>query len=363
LSFENKIADGVKKLLTSSAEQWRRFLAILAASIGIGLLGLLLFVAVIDPYDNLAFSPNWKRHRVTGNERYAFPGMIRHGHFDSAIFGTSTMMLLDPKLLDLKLDGRFGNFAMASATAWEQTEIIKFFSSHVRSPRTILIGIDVAWCSPTAPAAKLSSRPFPPWAYDDNPWNDYLHLIHIRSLIYSVRQLLTMVGRLRSEYRDDGYFQFVPDDNLYDPVRARAQIYLGLDDKAVATFPDAGNRPPDWTFPDLAMLSDTIDYLPAETRKVIIFVPYHGTNFVSPDAWRQYSYCKNTVVDLVHAKKNTMVIDFMRPNRLTQDDSAYWDRLHYRIGPAAEIVEALASAIVDGQNKGPLFEVLWRQTE
>ena len=47
---------------------------------------------VVDPYDSLAFSPPWKRYRVTTNERYAFPGLIRHGQFDSAVFGTSTIM-------------------------------------------------------------------------------------------------------------------------------------------------------------------------------------------------------------------------------------------------------------------------------
>ena len=58
------------------------------------------FVAIVDPYDSLAFSPPWKRYRITTNERYAFPGMIRHGRFDSAVFGTSTIMLLKPAELD-----------------------------------------------------------------------------------------------------------------------------------------------------------------------------------------------------------------------------------------------------------------------
>src|SRR5215470_13487976 len=73
--------------------------------------GLYLFVAIVDPFDTLAFSPDWKRHRVTGNERFELPGLMKRGHFDSAVFGTSTVLLLDPSALDAALGGHFVNAA------------------------------------------------------------------------------------------------------------------------------------------------------------------------------------------------------------------------------------------------------------
>ena len=65
---------------------WRRFVVVLLAVTAAIVLTAFAFVAIVDPYDSLAFSPPWKRYRVTTNERYAFPGMIRHGQFDSAVF-------------------------------------------------------------------------------------------------------------------------------------------------------------------------------------------------------------------------------------------------------------------------------------
>ena len=63
----------------TETQAWRRFIAVLLAVTAAIVLSAFAFVAIVDPYDSLAFSPRWKRYRVTTNERYAFPGMIRHG--------------------------------------------------------------------------------------------------------------------------------------------------------------------------------------------------------------------------------------------------------------------------------------------
>ncbi len=342
---------------------WRRFVALLLILIATGILGLFLFVAVADPYDSLAFSPPWKRYRVTGNERYAFPGMIRHGNFDGAVFGTSTVMLLDPDRLDRVLGGHFGNFGMGSATAWEQAQLLRFLSEHSRiTPRILVVGLDIAWCSPLSPAPKLTFRPFPPWEYDDDPWNDYAHLLNSRVVGHSLRQVLTMAGLVPPSFRDDGYFQFVPDDGLYDPARAAAMIHDSGDGRKVpiTDFPEASEQPAGWTFPDLALLAGSLDHFPPTTQKLLMFVPYNIAKFSSPAEWDQFGQCKKAVTELARSRANTMVIDFMRPTPLTRDDTAYWDVRHYRIGPAADIVDALGKAVAEGEDEGQLFKVLWR---
>ncbi len=358
---------------TSSSEPgeetsaWRRFIATLLAVTAAIILAAFAFVALVDPYDNLAFSPAWKRYRVTTNERYAFPGMIRHGRFDGAVFGTSTMMLLEPQELDARLGGRFANFAMSFGTAWEQTQMMKFFAAHLREPaRTVVVGMDMDWCSTTVPMAKLTPHPFPPWEYDENPWNDYTHLLNTRALLHAVREAATLIRLVPPAFQDDGYYRFTPDDDRYDPERARQGLYAGTTVKPPldpdAQPPPVGPRPADWTFPDLGLLEQGLDAFPAQTRKVLVFVPLHIAQLLDPAQWAQFTHCKAAVVALAKARPNTTVIDFMRPSVLTRNDEAYWDSVHYRVSHASEIIAGIVSAVEDGRDAGPLFDVLWRGT-
>jgi hypothetical protein len=347
----------------AETQAWRRFIGVLLAATAAIILSAFGFVAIVDPYDNLAFSPHWKRYRVTTNERYAFPGLIRHGQFDSAVFGTSTIMLLQPAELDQALGGRFANFAMSYGTAWEQAQMMSFFRDHVRVPvRTIVVGIDMDWCSPATPLARLTNHPFPPWEYDDDPWNDYAHLLNTRALLHSVREVLTLARMAPPEFQDDGYYRFTPDDSRYDPARARTAIY-GKMAPAGGTdteMPPVGPRPADWTFPDLALLAQALDRFPAQTRKILVFVPLHVAMLRDARQWAQFTYCKAAVVDIAKARSNVGVIDFMHPSVLTRNDEAYWDGAHYRVSHASEIVGAIGSAFLGGHDSGPLFEVLWR---
>jgi hypothetical protein len=352
--------------------EWRRFIAVLLTVTAAIVLTAFAFVAIVDPYDSLAFSPPWKRYRVTTNERYAFPGMIRHGRFDSAVFGTSTIMLLKPEELDKRLGGRFANLAMSFGTAWEQAQMMKFFAGHVHAPvRTILVAMDMDWCSPVTPLARLTHHPFPPWEYDDDPWNDYAHLLNTRALLHSVREALTLAHLAPPQFQDDGYYRFTPDDSRYDPARARAGIYgaraavgqAAAPGGAHAEPPPVGPRPPDWSFPDLSLLAQALDGFPAQTRKILVFVPIHISLMRNPQEWAKFTYCKADAVAIAKTRPNVGVIDFMRPSALTRNDEAYWDSTHYRVSHATEIIDAIGGAFEEGHDSGPLFEVLWRPVE
>jgi hypothetical protein len=219
------------------------------------------------------------------------------------------------------------------------------------------------WCSPKVPLARLTPHPFPPWEYDDDPFNDYAHLLNTRAILHSIREALTLAHVVRPEFQDDGYYRFTPDDSLYDPQRARRTIYGNaagappLDPQAEP--PPAGPRPADWTFPDLALLAEALDALPTETRKILMFVPVHISVLLDPGQWSQFSHCKAAVVDLAKTRRNVTVVDLMRPSPLTRNDEAYWDTVHYRVRHASEIIDAIGSAADDGRESGPLFEVLW----
>jgi hypothetical protein len=235
--------------------------------------------------------------------------------------------------------------------------------------RTILVGIDMDWCSPATPLARLTHHPFPPWEYDDDPWNDYAHLLNTRALLHSVREALTLAHLAPPEFQDDGYYRFTPDDSHYDAARARAGIYgpgsgsAAAPNAVHAELPPVGPRPADWTFPDLSLLAQALDGLPAQTKKILVFVPLHISVLRNPQEWAKFTYCKAAVVDIAKTRPNVGVIDFMRPSVLTRNDEAYWDSTHYRVRYATEIIDAIGNAFEEGHDSGPLFEVLWRLTK
>ncbi len=325
---------------------WRWFILSWLLWCAAWVIGLYLFVAVVDPFDTLAFSPDWKRHRVIGNERFELPGVMKRGHFDSAVFGTSTVLLLDPGALDAAFGGHFVNAALSDGRAWEQAQVMRLFAQETPQPRTLIIGIDAAWCTPDQPAPPLTFRPFPTWEYERDRHAGYLHLFDFRHIYAALRQALTMAGALAPVLGDDGYWQFVPDDALYDPVRAAAKIYGGAPPESVppVTLPALGVRSANWTFPDLRLLTATLRQFPPQTRVILMFVPYHIAAYAPEAYWPRYHFCKEALVSTARTLANTVVVDFMFPNDTTRDYRQYWDALHYRAPVARRVVDALRCA-------------------
>src|SRR5687768_17031237 len=99
---------------------WGKFTRTLVGTLAGLLIVLYAFIALIDPYDNVPFSPPIERPIMDINQRFMYPAVARSQRFDSAVIGTSTSRLLNPEKLDAVLGGRFANLAMNSATAWEQ---------------------------------------------------------------------------------------------------------------------------------------------------------------------------------------------------------------------------------------------------
>jgi hypothetical protein len=71
----------------------------------------------------------------------------------------------------------------------------------------------------------LGIRLRPPWEYDDDPLNDYAHLLNTRAILHSIRKALTLAHVVRPEFQDDGYYRFTLDDSRYDPDHTRRTIY------------------------------------------------------------------------------------------------------------------------------------------
>jgi hypothetical protein len=331
---------------------WRRFFLLAAGTTGAIVLALFGFVALVDPFEDLPLAPPAHRVPVATNARYAFPALARDTRFDSAIMGTSTSRLLRPDVLNAELGGRFVNLAMNAATAWEQARMLDLFARAHAAPRTVIVGLDVAWCVTGDTLQRTTPRPFPEWMYDDDPWDEYAHLLNLDALEQAGRQFGIILGVKRPVYGSDGYTSFVPDDRLYDAARVAAHLAVGA-----AFVPDgARDGPPGtWRFPALDLLRARLAALPASTRKLLFFAPYHviaqphgdrdGRDRPGDDAARRlWATCKARVAAIGRETPNTTVADFMIPSPMTTADSNYWDPLHTRIAVADRLARDIAAA-------------------
>lgn len=322
----------------SSSDPWRRTLCWFLGS-ALGLLAVVfLFVALIDPWDTLPGSPPLPRVPVTTNARFTMPALARAARFDSAIIGSSSSRLLRPDALNGLVGGRFVNLAMNAATAWEQSQVLAVFTHAHPDARTVIVGLDTAWCNP-APA-QLAGRVFPDWMYHGSSWARYRHILSLFAVQEAGSELWTMLG-LKSGYGADGYTSFVPPDSAYDPARVAAAFARS----AMPADVPAGDA--HFVLPALPMLDAGLRALPAATVKLVFFAPSHvilqgapGSSYAA-----MLATCKAQVSAIARTVPNTVVADFNLPSPITRDRASYWDPVHYRIPIADRIMADLASAL------------------
>ncbi|WP_245973887.1 hypothetical protein [Bosea caraganae] len=340
----------------ASGPDWRRWTTSFLAT-ALALVAILFgFIAVLDPFGLRVSAGQAARPLMDLNQRFMYPQLVRSGRFDAAVFGTSTMRLLDPAILSQGFGASVVNLAMNAATPWEQLQMEQFFARKTSVPKAVIWGIDQLWCAPdaTAPEKRLTPRPFPPWLYDDKIWNDWPELINLTTLEIAGRLLAHRFGLLPERIRGDGYEVFTPPEAQYDLARARFHLFQGSGGVA----PDlAPIMPPaavlaaeqaSWRFPALDWLDAALAALPAATRKLIVLPPVHlgGLPREGSAGWQRYAACKAELGALA-AKHGATIVDYAHASPITRDDSNYWDPLHFRL-PIARRVEGDLIAVANG---------------
>ena len=148
---------------------WRGFSATLAAAAASSAAAIFLFVLAVDPY-GLRVGPGRPPSPIMDlNQRFMYPQIVRSARYDSAVFGTSTVRLLDPQRLGTLFGARFANLGLNAGTPWEQTQLARLLLGHVRQPKVLIFGLDWPWCSPDTDRDRLTFRTFPAWLYEERP--------------------------------------------------------------------------------------------------------------------------------------------------------------------------------------------------
>jgi len=340
---------------------WRRFVVALVASAAGLAAALYGFVVVLDPYGIRAEPGRPPSPIMDLNQRFMYPQIVRSGRFDAAVFGTSTVRLLDPGKLGAAFGARFANLGLNAGTPWEQMQLAALFLRHVPQPAALLFGLDGTWCEEDADRKTLTFRAFPPWLYDESRLNDYAHLLDLTSLEIAGRLALHRLGLMPERIRGDGYEVFVPDDRLYDLARARSHLYphgppAGSSGDVVQLMPKerAGLR-----FPALDWLDGLLERVPRSTPVVLATMPVHMAAQAPPGsrAAAVEDACKARVAG-IGRRHAAAVVDFRIPSRVTTEDSNYWDPLHYRIGIADRVVAALVDASAGRESPDGFYRVL-----
>lgn len=334
--------------LTFTPHLWRWFITTFAGLAALLASGLYAFIVLLDPYGLRAAPGRMLGPIMDVNQRFMYPQIVRSGRYDAAAFGTSTIRLLDPRQLGEAFDARFANLGFNAGTPWEQTQIANLFLRHVPNPKTLIFGLDAPWCAADADseAKRLTPRAFPLWLYDTDKFNDYAHLLNLRSVEIAGRVALNRLGLMREHTRDDGYRVFTPPEQFYDLERARQHIWRIPSAPAIdppirlSEVEQAALR-----FPALAWLGDLLERVPRSAEVILAFMPVHVAMQPASGslaaAWDDACKARITAIG---ARHGATVVDFRRPSAVTTEDSNYWDALHYRQGIAERIVRALHTA-------------------
>lgn len=345
---------------TRDVSEWRRWtLSFLGAGLALVLV-LFGFIAALDPFGSRVSSGRPARPLMDLNQRYMYPQLVRSGAFDAAVFGTSTMRLLDPAVLSAGIGARVVNLAMNAATPWEQVQMAELFIRKTPDPKAMIWGIDTTWCEAdaTVPAKRLTPRPFPPWLYDDAGWNDWPKLINLTTLEIAGRLLAHRLGLQRERIRGDGYEIFTPPEESYDLSRARFHLFRGYGGTApdltpiVPAAPVAAGERQSWRFPALDWLDAALASAPAQSMKLIVLPPVHLSALPREGSaeWQRYAACKSAL-QVLAARRGAAIADFAHRSPVTELDANYWDPLHFRL-PIARRIEAELIAIARGGEAG-----------
>jgi len=345
---------------------WPAYLRTLLGTTLLSALVTYAWILLVDPYDNVWFSPSLEREPVSRNQRFSYPALARNPRFDSLILGTSSVRLLSPRELDPLLDASFVNLAMNAATPYEQSRILALFLRHHPETRYALHGVDDLWCNPTDHHNRLTERPFPEWMYDENRWNDLLYLFNAGTLEQAWSQFRNFLGLRSPRHGGDGYTVFVPPESQYDLKKVQAKIYGDRQSHVKPAVEPAQRitreQRSGWTFPNLVLLREMLLSMPEKTTKALILPPYHQFRLPAPGSTvaAQYEECKVRIVRIAEEVPNTTLIDFMYRSPITLQDENYWDPEHYRVRIATLVGESIVGALKAHSEREGLYRILVR---
>lgn len=133
-------------------DRWRMWLWSLVLSLVVGAGLLFVFVVVVDPFATGRFALTPRIDIATSEMNFMKPGVVRDPQFDSAVFGNSTAMRLDPQRLSNATGRHFVQLALAALGPEGQLVLARSFARyHHDRPSLLIFVLDDYWCRSAPP--------------------------------------------------------------------------------------------------------------------------------------------------------------------------------------------------------------------
>ncbi len=325
------------------ASAWGRCLVACYGTLTAGALVILLSMIVVDPYDSGKFGLLGIKGIDDRIEALADPSRARDPRFDSAIFGNSTVQLLDPAELSPATGKRFVQLVAPGADPRGHITIMDFFIRHHPQVGALVVGIDSAWCVHEMPPLQKNAFPF--WVYGDSRLDYVANLFTWRSIDHLFRRIAIGLG-VRRPMRADGFWSY---EEVWPPGQRHPEARPVKFTPLVGTV-SAG-------FPFKALLEDTIRKLPPDVPVVFVMPPTFYTLVPPPDSQEalEHAACKAAFRSITAGRPYSNILDYVIDNALTRDPANFADLIHYRARIARRLEAGVAASLREGEAAGIEF--------
>lgn len=323
---------------TSERVAWRRLLyryGVYCVIVGIAVAALLV---VSDPYDTGRLTPFDGFNVAAFDQRMAVASVGRLPAATGAIFGNSTIQLVDPAELGALTGIGFVSLTFAASGPIEHIAVARYFLRHhppgsKNQARALVFGVDRSWCRDDGLLEPM--HPFPFWLIANSEIAYMSGLMQLESFGALGRKLEELTGRLKPP-RQDGYHDY----DLGQPNRLAA-----ADGDIADTLYVAPTARGDFAAIERAraLLAD----LPAALPVVLVFPPRHISSLPAPESlWgRTEAACKQAFQTLATTRPKTVIVDLLGDDEMARNDDNFLDQIHYRHSLAHVVAATIAGAL------------------
>jgi hypothetical protein len=330
-------------LASQEMTDWGRCLWACFATIVVCVLSLFGFVIAVDPYDSGKFGFLGINGVADRNSVTADASRARDVNFNSAIFGNSTALLINPAQLSQATGLRFVQLSVVGGNPPEELTVLDFFLRHHSQVGALVIGADPSWCW-HEPEKK--PRPFPYWLYSKSRLVYAGALFSGAAIEHAVQRIQIGLGQRQ---RSDPTGTFDSEDTW-----------------PIGEFRDT-NRPADPplptsaalhdVFPHVADLTETVMKLPAAVAVVVLVPPTFASMVPKPNTPEaaEREACNAALRRVVAGRPHSNFINYRVDNALTRDHANFIDYIHYRSAIATRIGDGIIASLRLGEAAGINF--------
>jgi hypothetical protein len=326
---------------SAEARPWRRFVLAFLGTLFAIITLVYAAIILIDPYDTGYFPSLVGPGVVDDNNQTSVAGRARDPQFDSAIFGNSHGLLLDPSRLSAASGLSFVQLTTLASGPREQLTVMRYFLRRHSRVRAIVLAADMTWCThdPTLPEVPYAGYSFPYWLYSGNRLEYLAHMLSTRPFRLIGRRILIGMGSVQPAN---------PAGNASYP--AQWDFRARHDD----VFPDRGEEtatvaaaPRDTSFPAPDRLNDLLSAVPDDVAVVVVLPPIYyrwlPTNGTSEAA--EFALCKQRLAQAVAYRSRGGFVDFLTDSPLSRDRENFADLDHMRENVALMIEDRIVQSL------------------